>query len=91
MAKWLYKQTEPGLFTVGYYAPDDSWNPESDHDSRDGAAARVHYLNGGQTIKEAAAPEMYKALVDLVSRITSGAPFSVEKAQASLAMAEGRV
>ena len=37
-----------GLYTVGHYDPrTDKWVPESDHDSAEKAAARVHYLNGG--------------------------------------------
>lgn len=47
MTTWLYKRTEPGLWTVGFYAPDDTWEPASDHGSIEEAAARVHYLNGG--------------------------------------------
>jgi hypothetical protein len=45
---YVYKQSEPGLYTVGYYDPDGKWQPESDHDSTEAAAARVHYLNGGK-------------------------------------------
>lgn len=44
---WVYLQTEPELWTVGYYSPSGVWHPESDHGSRDAAAARVSYLNGG--------------------------------------------
>jgi hypothetical protein len=44
---WLYKSFEPGLWTVGFYDPSGKWVPESDHDKREDAAARVHYLNGG--------------------------------------------
>lgn len=36
-----------GCWTVGSYTPDGKWHPESDHRSADAAAARVHYLNGG--------------------------------------------
>lgn len=36
------------LFTVGFYLPDGKWEPESDHSTRDAAAERVHYLNGGK-------------------------------------------
>jgi hypothetical protein len=46
--RWVYIRSEPGLFTVGFYAPDGKWNTDSDHGSRDDAAERVHYLNGGQ-------------------------------------------
>ena len=44
---WVMIQSEPGLWTVGFYTPEGSWEPESDHDSRESAAIRVHYLNGG--------------------------------------------
>ncbi|MBO1005630.1 hypothetical protein [Pseudogracilibacillus auburnensis] len=43
---WVYLQSEPGLYTVGFYKPDGKWEPESDHASREEAAERVHYLNG---------------------------------------------
>lgn len=42
-----YKQTEPQLWTVGHYAPDGKWIPESDHGSQAEASAQVAYLNGG--------------------------------------------
>jgi hypothetical protein len=45
---YVYKQSEPGLWTVGYYEPSGKWVPESDHDNREEAAKRVHYLNGGR-------------------------------------------
>jgi len=44
---WTYKQTEPGLWTVGFYTPEGQWEPETDHDDPQRAAARVAYLNGG--------------------------------------------
>lgn len=44
---YVYRKTEPQLWTVGYYTPSGAWEPESDHDNRDDAAARCHYLNGG--------------------------------------------
>jgi hypothetical protein len=47
MTTWVYKRTEPGLWTVGFYAPDGTWHTDSDHGSPDEAAARVHFLNGG--------------------------------------------
>lgn len=45
---YVYIRSEPGLWTVGFYAPDGSWEPESDHGSTEEAAVRVAYLNGGQ-------------------------------------------
>jgi hypothetical protein len=43
---YVYIRSEPGLWTVGFYAPDGKWFPESDHDSSDDAAKRVAWLNG---------------------------------------------
>jgi len=45
---YIYINSEPNLWTVGYYDPNGKFCPESDHDSENKAAARVHYLNGGQ-------------------------------------------
>lgn len=44
---YVYQNTESGLYTVGYYNATGKWIPESDHESSELAAARVHYLNGG--------------------------------------------
>jgi hypothetical protein len=46
-AMYVYIETEPGLWTVGFYTPDGKWIPESDHSEREDAAKRVAYLNGG--------------------------------------------
>jgi hypothetical protein len=45
---YVYRQFEPGLWTVGHDDPAGKWHPESDHDDRESAAAWVHYLNGGR-------------------------------------------
>jgi len=44
---WVYREFEPGLWTVGHYAPDGQWIPEGDYDDREKAARRVAFLNGG--------------------------------------------
>ena len=44
---WVYEQTEPKLFTVGFYDPDGQWHPDSDHSTKEEAAKRVCQLNGG--------------------------------------------
>jgi hypothetical protein len=50
-AEWLdhegNRQYSRGLWTVGFYAPDGEWMPESDYGSPKEAASRVNYLNGG--------------------------------------------
>jgi hypothetical protein len=42
---YIYKLTEPGLYTVGFYEPTGEWIAESDHDSECAAAERVKHLN----------------------------------------------
>ena len=53
MTTWIYKnsQSEPNLWTVGFYKPDGEFEPESDHDSTEDAAMRVNYLNGGAGVR----------------------------------------
>jgi len=46
---WVYVQSEKVLWTTGHYKPNGDWCSESDHSTRAEAAARVHYLNGGNT------------------------------------------
>ncbi len=45
--QYVYIQSEPELWTVGFYQPNGKWEPESDWASAEAAAKRVHYLNGG--------------------------------------------
>lgn len=45
---YVYLQLEPLLFTVGFYTPNGVWVSETDHGSKEEAADRVHYLNGGK-------------------------------------------
>lgn len=49
---YVYVESEKGLWTVGFYAPKGQWNPESDHATKEAAAERVHYLNGGNEPEE---------------------------------------
>jgi hypothetical protein len=48
---WVYINSEPGVWTVGFYSPGGKWHPDSDWDTQEKAAARVHYLNGGQELQ----------------------------------------
>jgi len=43
---YVYLQSEPGLWTVGFYGPDDRWVAESDYEDRNLAAMRCSVLNG---------------------------------------------
>ena len=44
---YVYIKTGLRLWTVGFYCPDGTWEAESDWDNSEDAAARIHYLNGG--------------------------------------------
>lgn len=44
---YIYIKSEPSLWTVGFYDPDGKFISESDWDTKEEAAERVHYLNGG--------------------------------------------
>lgn len=44
---WVFIETEPGNWTVGFYRASDVFVPESDHPTVEEAASRARYLNGG--------------------------------------------
>lgn len=44
---WVYLQSEPNLYTVGFFNPSDEFTTESDWGTKEEAAERVNYLNGG--------------------------------------------
>lgn len=45
---YVYVQSEPQLWTVGFYKPDGAFEPESDHGNPDAAAERTAWLNGSR-------------------------------------------
>lgn len=45
---WVYVQSEPSLYTVGFYDPAGKWHSDSDHEIRTGAANRAAFLNGAR-------------------------------------------
>ena len=47
MCKWVYIRSESHLWTVGFFDPNGKWHTDNDWTSREDAAKRVHYLNGG--------------------------------------------
>lgn len=47
---YVYIQSEPRLWTAGFYDPSGKWQPESDHSSKEEAADRINYLNGGEKV-----------------------------------------
>lgn len=46
--RYVHMQSEPGLWTVGYYDPTGKWHPCSDHTSEAEAANKVSKLNGSR-------------------------------------------
>ena len=62
---YVYIESEPSVWTVGFYNPSGAWIPESDHALAQMAAERVRWLNGGTDETNArllAAPELLNAL-----------------------------
>ncbi|MFP3915613.1 MAG: hypothetical protein ACLFWM_12110, partial [Actinomycetota bacterium] len=51
---YVYVKSEPGLWITGHYKPDGEWEPEKDCESKEEAAERVAWLNGGGSQKERA-------------------------------------
>lgn len=46
---WVYREDKNnGDYQVGYFSPGGDWMVESSWDTRDKAAARVRWLNGGR-------------------------------------------
>jgi hypothetical protein len=44
---YVYIRSESALWTAGFYRPDGTWEPDSDHGSTEDAARRVVSLDGG--------------------------------------------
>lgn len=59
---WVYLNSEPGLWTVGFYTPEGVWHPDSDYNSREEAAARVRWLNGGSVAE--ALPKLVESVAE---------------------------
>lgn len=51
---FVYLRSESTLWTVGFYDPSGRWHSESDHGSKDEAAARCAWLNGREPAPVAA-------------------------------------
>lgn len=47
---YIYRRTSGEIFTVGYFSPSGRFCHETDCLSREEAASRVNYLNGGADI-----------------------------------------
>ena len=52
MYVYIQAVSEVRLYTVGFYSPNGVFNAESDHSTREEAAERVHWLNGGTASPE---------------------------------------
>lgn len=97
---YVYKRTEPNLWTVGFYGPE--WEPDSDHDSPEQAAERVRWLNGDDaTLRRQVAElrqenmELQRILIGLFGTVVGlkewekGHPDIMAQARAALARVGG--
>jgi hypothetical protein len=102
--EYVYIQSEPNLWTVGFYDSMGNWHPESDFGDQGDAAARVHYLNGGAEDINTDMLEACEALLemwdDVADKIDWGSAFfdvstiakmntAPGKAEAAIARARG--
>lgn len=82
---WVYVRSEPNLFTVGFYALDDKWHSDSDHDTKESAAEKVNFLNGNCEITKdlLEALEAYVVLDkdEIFGETTSRAKAAIAKAK----------
>lgn len=60
---YVYINSEPDLYTVGFYDPSGNWEPESDYQDKEKAANRVAFLNGDR-----AQAARYLAIVETISQ-----------------------
>jgi hypothetical protein len=71
---YIYIQSEPSLWTVGFYDPHGKFVAQSDHDSEEGAEKQVRLLNGGST-------EDMAARVSALERTASEYRLSIARAE----------
>ncbi len=68
---WVYINSEPGLWTVGFYDPSDKWHADSDWDDRNDARERVALLNGAHSSLVERIAALEQRLDDLENREVS--------------------
>lgn len=65
---WVYKRTEPELWTVGHYRPDGTWEPATDHASEEEAAEKCARLNGSGDARLREERDAYIDALDTIRR-----------------------
>jgi hypothetical protein len=83
---YTYIRSEPQLWTVGFYGPNEKWNPESDWDSSEEAAKRVAYLNGGSYDISEMAVSVSQRVTDIYNAEFFGHPSREEENKAQEAI-----
>lgn len=48
LPKYVHLESEPGLWTVGFYDPSGKWHPYTDYNDEKEAVSQVRFLNGGE-------------------------------------------
>jgi excisionase family DNA binding protein len=68
---YVYLRSDARLWTVGFYRPDGVWEPESDWDDSEEAAARTAYLNGAVPNAEER-PPAFRTVASLAEELGVG-------------------
>lgn len=50
---YVFIRTASDQWESGFYDPEGAWYAESEHDTKEDAAWRVHFLNGGSVLRNA--------------------------------------
>lgn len=72
---YVYIQSEPGLLTVGHYAPDGKFHPDCDCSTKDEAGRRVAYLNGSNVTVDGGAV-MVRVPAEVVAQAARASDFT---------------
>lgn len=82
---WVYLNSESGLWTTGFYSPDEQWHPDRDFDDKEEAAKRVAWLNGSPELPKELPDSYYRqfqAVKDLLADVINDIPKDVFKSHA---------
>lgn len=90
MMNWVYQQTEAQLWTTGHYDYDGKWISEGDHCSKEKAAQRTHYLNGGLDNDLLEACEFAASVLRAQLTLTPDARIAMRKLDEAIARARGK-
>ena len=86
---YVYRVTGEGIWTTGFYAPDGTWDPESDHESAESAACRTAWLNGSNCSETRTVQVLRESAAEILRQIDPDLILNAVRAGVSDAAADG--